>query len=125
MCTPTPSDLPHRVTEESPTIEELVSANTQDKEDEEIDSFFKEEKDDGSKHECENISVKTELKYLETDIDQLETSKQLVQNTEEMSLIELMDVRSPSYQITRTPIMVSFKIIIRNLKCRNKINFVL
>lgn len=95
-------------TEDILKLEELVSENIQNKEGEEIDSPFEEQKDDCSNHECENISVKTEPKYLETDIDQLESCEQFLKKTEERSVFELNDVRSPSYQISRTPIMVSY-----------------
>lgn len=89
-------------------LEELVSENFHNKEDKEIDSAFKKQKDDCSNYECENSLVKTKLKYLETDIDQLESCDQFLMNKKEKSVIELNDVRSPTYQISRTPIMVSY-----------------
>lgn len=99
-------------TEDILKLEDLVSENIQNEEDKEIDSAFEEQKDDCSNHECENTSVKTELKYLETDIDQFESCEQFLKNTKkEKSVFELNDVRSPSYQISRTPIMVSYIVI--------------
>lgn len=99
-------------TEDILKLEDLVSENILNEEDKEIDSAFEEQKDDSSNHGCENTSVKTELKYLETDIDQFESCEQFLKNTKkEMSVFELNDVRSPSYQISRTPIMVSYIVI--------------